>query len=256
VTNSGGVSLSNVSASIAGDFSIPAGANSCGPKLAIGAQCQIGVVFVPSQAGGRTGSLTVAATELGSPAVVGLAGNGQDFSMTVSGSPSATITSGQTATYTLSIVPLNGSTGTVMLACTGSPQNSTCSINPVSVTLTGQNSATVTVTIVTGKSASSAYLRKPGPDLKRLVFALAVVVPMGFLAGSRRRWRGVVLLGLLALFLPGCNLKVSPGGDGSSTGPSGPATPTNPTPSGAYTLTVTGTEPGLNHSVALSLTVE
>jgi hypothetical protein len=256
MANSGGVSLSNVTASITGDFSIPPGANSCGSKLAIGAQCQIGVVFSPSQAGGRTGSLTIAATELGSPAVVGLAGNGQDFSMTVSGSPAATIISGQTATFTLSIVPLNGSTGTVTLACTGAPQNSTCTMNPALITLTGQNSATVTVTIATGKAASSASLRKAAPDLKSLVLVMAFVVPMGLLSGRRRRWRGMLLLGTLAIFLPGCNLKITPGGNDSSTGPSGPTTPTNPTPSGAYTLTVTGTEPGLSHTVALSLTVE
>jgi hypothetical protein len=253
VTNSGGVALSNLSATIAGDFSIPSGANSCGPNLAVGAQCQVGVVFVPAQAGGRGGSLTLAATELGSPTVVGLAGNGEDFSMTVTGSPSATITSGQTATFTLSIVPLNGSTGMVTFGCSGTPQNSTCTMNPASVTLTGQNSATVTVTIATGQTASSA-VRRPSPDPETLGIALALVVPMGFLAARRRRWRGMLALAALALFLPGCNLKVSPGGNGSSGSPSGPTA--NPTPSGAYTLTVTGSEPGLNHSVALSLTVE
>src|SRR6202012_2959884 len=101
------------------------------------------------------------------------AGNGEDFSITVSGSPAATITSGQTATYTLSIIPLNGSTGTVMLGCTGAPQNATCSMNPASVTLTGQNSATVTLTIVTGKAASSASLTRGRPVVLRLGVTLS-----------------------------------------------------------------------------------
>lgn len=53
-----------------------------------------------------------------------------------------------------------------------------------------------------------------------------------------------MLLGVLALFVPGCNLKVTPGGQTSPTGPTGTTGPTNPTPSGAYTLTVTGTDRG------------
>lgn len=256
LTNSGGVPLTNVNAGVTGDFAIPSGTSTCGQTLAIGAQCQVGVVFVPTQSGSRAGLISVSATELNSPAVIALSGGGEDFSITVSGSNSATITDGQTATFMLSILPLNGSTGTVTLACTGAPQNSTCSVNPTSVTLTGQNSATATVTIVTGQPPSSASIARGGTNLKQIALALAVVVPMGFLTGKRRRWRGLMLLGVLALFVPGCNLKVTPGGQTSPTGPTGPTGPTNPTPSGAYTLTVTGTEPGLGHAVTLSLTVE
>jgi len=138
------------------------------------------VVFVPSQAGSRAGLLTVNATELTSPMVVGLSGNAEDFSITVSGSAAATITSGQTATYMLSILPLNGATGTLTLAYTGAPQNSTCAMNPATVTLTGQNSATVTVTIATGQVLSSASKRTGSSDLKKLGVALALVIPMGF----------------------------------------------------------------------------
>jgi hypothetical protein len=253
LTNSGGVPLSNVNAGVTGDFAISSGTSTCGQTLAVGAQCQVGVVFVPSQSGARAGLLSVSATELSSPMVVALSGNGEDFSLTVSGKAAQIITSGQTATFMLSILPLNGSTGTVTLACTGAPQNSTCTVNPASVTLTGQNSATVTVTIATGQAPSSASIEREGPDLKKLGLALALVVPMGFLAGRRRRWRGLMLLGALVLLVPGCNLKVTPGGQTSGTGSAGS---TNPTPSGAYTLTVTGTEPGLSHAVSLSLTVE
>ena len=253
LTNSGGLPLTNVNAGVTGDFAIPSGASTCGQTLAIGAQCQVGVVFVPTQSGSRAGLLSVSATELNSPTVVALSGGGEDFSITVSGSNTATITDGQTATFMLSILPLNGSTGTVTLSCTGAPQNSTCLMNPTSVTLTGQNSATATVTIVTGQAASSASIERGAPNLKKIALALALVVPMGFLGGKRRRWRGLVLLGVLVLLVPGCNLKVTPGGQTSPTGPTGP---TNPTPSGAYTLTVTGTEPGLSHAVTLSLTIE
>jgi len=254
--NSGGVALSNVVAAVSGDFSIPPGTNTCGASLDVGAQCQVGVVFAPSQAGARPGLLAVNAKELAAPMVVGLSGNGEDFSITVSGSASATITDGQTATYTLSIQPLNGATGTVALACAGAPQNSTCTVNPASVTLTGQNSATVTVTIATAQAPASSSVKQGGPGLSKLALTLALVIPMGFLAGRRRRSRGLLLLGVLALFLPtACNLSVKPGSD-ASTGPSGPTAPTNPTPSGAYTLTITGAEPGLSHAVTLSLTVE
>jgi len=260
LTNGGGATLTNLVAAVTGDFAIQTGgsgaggASACGQTLAVGTNCAISLTFTPSQAGARSGALTLSATELSAPLTVALSGYGQDFTLQVSGSSSAIVTSGQTAGFPLTITALAGSAMPLTLSCTGAPQNSTCTVNPASLTLTEQNSASAMVTIVTGVAPASAALREgPGrPDLKKLGFAFAVVLPFGFLSGRRRKWRGLALLGLLALFLPAaCNLSVTPG---KTTNPTNPTTPT--TPSGAYTLTVTGTAPGLSHSVTLSLTVE
>jgi hypothetical protein len=93
--------------------------------------------------------------------------------------------------------------------------------------------------------------------MKKLGLALAMLLPIGFLARTRRRWGKLALVGLLASLLPiGCGLGVTPGAGGTSSNQPPPVTGSNPTPSGAYTLTVTGTAPGLSHSVQVNLTVE
>jgi len=74
LTNSGGVPLSNVTTNMSGDFAIAPGLNNCPPTLAVGAQCQIGLVFSPTDSGARSGSLTVTATELSKPLLVPLTG--------------------------------------------------------------------------------------------------------------------------------------------------------------------------------------
>jgi hypothetical protein len=91
----------------------------------------------------------------------------------------------------------------------------------------------------------------------RATAAFAVVLPMGFLAGRRRRWRGIApvlaafaLLGLAPLLFLGCGLGVTPGSTTGTT-PLGPVTPV-----GAYTLTITGTAPGLSHAAQVTVTVQ
>ncbi|MBV8674497.1 MAG: choice-of-anchor D domain-containing protein, partial [Acidobacteriaceae bacterium] len=273
LTNNGGIPLSSVSFAATGDFGAQASSSGgCGTTLAIGASCQIGVTFTPGQAGPRTGTMTVSAAQLKAPLTVSLSGSGMDFALQVSGSSSAVITSGQTATFMISILPVNGSTGTVSLACTGAPQNSACTVNPQKVTLTGQNTASATVTIATRQSSSSAAVKENlRPPFSS--FALALVIPIGFVV-RRRRWTDspktknrvhrlfrpygrLVLIGVCGwlIVLSGCNLSVKPGGQ-SSTGTNPSGSQGNPTPSGVYTLTVTGAAPGLSHTAAVQLTVE
>jgi len=47
LTNNGGVALNSLSISVTGNFAIQSASNPCGATLAIGAACQIGVVFTP-----------------------------------------------------------------------------------------------------------------------------------------------------------------------------------------------------------------
>src|SRR5271165_425823 len=106
LTNNGVVALNSLSISVTGNFAIQSAANPCGAALAIGATCEIGVVFTPPQAGPLSGGLTVTAANLATTLKVALAGNGEDFTLQVSGSSSAVLTSGQTATFPLLIAPV------------------------------------------------------------------------------------------------------------------------------------------------------
>ena len=269
LTNTGGVALTNLTPTVTGDFALQTGAGLCGATLPVGSSCPVSLTFTPTQAGVRTGILTIGANELASPITVALTGDGENFTLSVSGQASQTITSGQTATYMVEITPL-GLTGSsqlmIDLACAPQPQlqNATCTLNPSSLKLSGQNQATVTVTVATGVAPATAARsgsEREWPSLRELGLSLAAVVPIGFLARRRRKWTPLILLAVLALVLPGCNLKVSPGGSSSTTTSTGTTPPANQTPSGAYTLTVTGTvtgpagTPALVNSVSPSLTL-
>jgi hypothetical protein len=235
---------------------VQAAASSCSATLAPHSNCQIAVVFSPSQAGARLGQLTVTATGIANALQVSLSGNGEDFQLVVSGASSQTMTSGQTATYQVQVVPVSNSTGSVTLSCSGAPANATCNLNPSSVTLSGTGTASVTVTVTTGVStsnASSAMLRALPP------IALAMLAPVLWIPKRLRRpWLAILALLLLPLAPMGCGLGVKANSDtGTGTTTATPPTgPTNPTPSGSYTLVVTGTAPGLSHTVSLTLNVE
>src|SRR5260370_2773795 len=63
--------------------------------------------------------------------------------------PTATITAGQQASFTVSAGPAHGFDQTVTWACTGAPAGASCTVSPSSVTLDGSNPATATVTLTT-----------------------------------------------------------------------------------------------------------
>jgi hypothetical protein len=257
LTNSGGVSLTNLSAAITAGFAIAA--NQCPATLAAGSACPLSVTFSPTAAGSATGTLTLSAGNLARPLTVALTGSGTDFSLSVVGSSSTVVTSGQTASYTLQLAALGGASGTVALSCSGPPVNATCSLNPASLALTGTGSASSTVTVVTGVAASAALA--PGASWKALAPMLALTLPLaGF--GFRCRRRLSVLLFLLAacvVFPLACGVSASSGSGGSGsggTGSGGTGASASATPSGVYTLTVTATMANMKHSTALTLTVQ
>jgi hypothetical protein len=78
----------------------------------------------------------------------------QDFSLSPS-STTSTINAGQSATYTLTIIPSGGFNQTVTLNCSGLPPASTCVITPPVVTLDGVNPAGATVVVQTTARASA-----------------------------------------------------------------------------------------------------
>ena len=85
---------------------------------------------------------------IGSQQTVSLSGTGQDFTISTN-QLSATVMAGGTATFTLSIAPLDGFSQAVNLSCTDPATSSACAISPASVTPNGSTASTATVTITT-----------------------------------------------------------------------------------------------------------
>ncbi|MGH9450267.1 MAG: beta strand repeat-containing protein [Terriglobia bacterium] len=157
--------------------------------------------------------------------------------------PLATVTAGQSATYTVTVSSINGFNQPVALSCpSGLPGSATCSFSPSTVT-PGPNSPqtsalTITTTAHTGTSfALPAGRSAPPPGSRRL---LRDLVLMALLAGvvltlKRRRlaWIMLGLVVLMALMLASCNMGYY-GFTGSNPAPTG-------SPSGVYTVSVAGT---------------
>ena len=79
---------------------------------------------------------------------LGSLGGTPDYGVSAS-PPSATITAGQQANFTVSAGPAHGFDQTVTWTCTGAPAGANCTVSPSSVTLDGSNPATATVTLMT-----------------------------------------------------------------------------------------------------------
>jgi hypothetical protein len=231
--------------------------SACGNSLAPGSSCEIGVFFDPTTSGPRTGTLTINDNSPGSPQTVALTGIGQDFSIAPL-APTGTVTAGQPATYSLSLLPDGGFSQTVSLGCTGTPNLSTCLVSPSSVTLNGAKPATVTVTVST--TPSSFVLRKvpwtSPPDSRNYrfvnVFVLLLTVGMvTALVGSRTKGtRPLAAAFMLLLFAVSILMAACGGGSSGTMG----------TPPGTYVLTVSGTfnsgSTSLAHNAKLSLVVQ
>jgi hypothetical protein len=210
------------------------------------------VEFVPASAGTTSGSLTAGSSALATGASVPLAGMGFDFSVTLSGSSSQTISSGQTAGYTLVITPLNGSSGSFTLACASLPSDSTCTFNPASESIPANTTGNEQVEIATGQSTSSAHLvRSSAWPVLSLACGL-LLVPVAF----RRRRRALLLVVLLALLAGGVSSCTSSGIISGSSGGAGGHTTTGTTAAGTYSIPITVTSNGVQHQVTLTLTVD
>jgi uncharacterized repeat protein (TIGR03803 family) len=235
--------------------------SNCGLTLAVGAGCTMNVYFLPSQAGSVSGTLTITDNAPGSPNAVALTGIGigaGDFSLAPSGLTNPSVKAGNSAIYTVDVVPLSGFSRAVSLSCTGAPPLGTCSILPTSVTPNGINSAGVNITVTT--TAATGVPQRPGaPPFPRylpaslLLDLLAILLMSALYKTHRPAWSTkpmYLALSATALFLL-VALTSSCGGSQNS----GPPPIVPGTPSGTYTLTVTGASGNLTHFVNLTLNV-
>jgi hypothetical protein len=248
VTNTGTSTLTITNAATsASDFGT---LSNCTNSVQPGTNCTIGVFFDPTASGTRTGTLAITDNAGGSPQMVMLSGSGQDFSMSSSGSATASVSPGQTATYTVAVAPGGGFKQTVSLACSGAPAGSTCSV-PNSVTLNGSTPTMVTVMVMT--SATSGSLARQGGNRLALWLTISVLPGLVILSttGTGRRYRSRLFYRLvlacvfsLAITWAGCGGSTSSGGG------------TN----GTYNLVVAGTfssgSTTLTHDTKLTLVVQ
>jgi hypothetical protein len=260
VTNTGVdvVTVTAVHAST-GDFGV---LSNCSNPIPGGSSCTIGVFFDPTSGGARTGTLTITDNAENSPQTVALTGSGLDFSMTPGAAASATVTAGQTASYSIAVAPVGGFAQSVVLSCSGGPVGSSCAVSPSMIALSGASSQTAMVTVTTAAHArvlpvGGSWPRgtrfRPPPTLLAWagVFLLMIVVSMFWRPDTHRRLvRVVTYAALVALGMTLTSCGGSSGGGGGGTNPQ----------AGSFTITVTGNftsgSTTLTHAAKLTLVVE
>ncbi len=177
---------------------------------------------------------------------------------TVSASPTTgSVAAGQSATFTFTVTPTAGYTGTVKFSCGTLPSMAACSFSPASITPSGGTAATSTLTVTTAAASALLSPERPfGPSVPWIPaggLALAGVIGLAFAPGRVRRWNRQLrllswgfLLASLSLAVVGC------GGGGNNT-------PSNPgTPAGTYSISVSASDSagGPQHAASISLTVQ
>jgi hypothetical protein len=249
VQNNGTTTLIVSSVAITGDF---AQTNSC-TSVAPSMKCTVAVTFAPTAAGDRTGVLTINDNDVSNSQTVTLDGAATDVQITGSGASgtTATVASGQPATYNLSVTPVGGFNGIVTFSCTGLPQFAMCSANPPSTTLTA-GAVSVVVTITTRQQQAAAIIRRPGTTSATISFLgmLLLLVCAGRKRSAYRYTLAKTLLVLIALLLIGMPLMSCGGGSG------GGQPTSNTTPPGTYTVTFVATSAGGSRSIPLTLVVQ
>ena len=214
--------------------------------LALG---QLSITAVYGGDANNAGSISAALTEMV---------NAADFVLT-SSSTNATVTAGQSGTFTLTVTPQGSFTSPISFSCAGLPTLAGCGFSPASVT---PNSSTVTTTLTITTSAHAAARaavltpapvgHRPGP-----LYATWLVLPAILLGTARRSTtnrRKLLSYCLVFLLVGGCLLQVACGG--GSMGGSGGGGGTGGTPAGTYTVNVTGAAGSAQQTMAVTLTVQ
>ena len=184
-----------------------------------------------------------------------------DFS--IAGSALAAVSDGSSSTSTITVTPFNGYSNTVNLTCSvsgGGTPAPTCSLSTASVAVSGTTAQTATLTVKA--QAATSELLLPGARRGGALFYASLLpvlgvalLGMGSRAANREKGRMLglfcllVILGAL-LVLPACGGGSSGNGGGGGSGGGTPGTP-----SGTYTITVTGTDGTITHAIAPPLTL-
>jgi len=165
-----------------------------------------------------------------------------------------TVQSGNSANVAINLAPQNEFSGAVALSCVPSSSHITCSLNPSTVTVSGQATATLTITAA---AAQTSGLVPPNSERRSGWVAAAGMLVFGFiLVGSQapRRLRQRLLFNI-SLCIFAAMLTISCGGGNSATTP--PPTPAPPPPTLVpYNVVVTGTANGIVHNAKVLVAVQ
>jgi hypothetical protein len=205
-------------------------------------------VTTTDTSGAPTHSLTV-------PLTVGQ--SVQDFSFGPPTPSSQSVSSGQSALYTFSVLPVGSSfTGAVALSCSGLPALSACSFSPTSVTPGSASAASVMTVTTTATSETSPHRVGGIALLLPTSLGLPGLMLLFAIPGRKKNRRASFVIGMIVL-LALAVLMSSCGGSAattsSQTNGGGQHQGTQP---GTYTITVTGTSGAITHqATAVTLTV-
>ncbi|MGB9334031.1 MAG: SBBP repeat-containing protein [Candidatus Acidiferrales bacterium] len=218
-------------------------ATTCGVTLAPNKSCTVTISFLPTTEGVAAASLTFTDDDPSSPQVVPITGTGGlDFTLTGPGSES--VSRGDTVTFTVTVTPVDNSTQTVNLTCSGAPMDATCTLSPATIPLDGTDAVASTVTVMAASHVPplSRDKRTPGNFPGTIP---VVVVSLAMLAAFALTRRRAVRLSFAAAALA-CVLFAGCGGGSGGT------------PTGKFTLVITGTptDGGMVHTTDVALSVE
>jgi sugar lactone lactonase YvrE len=176
-----------------------------------------------------------------------------DFTLT-SSSTTMTVTAGQPAMFTLTVMPQGSFTSTIRLACIGLPAMAGCTFT--SATLTPNASTVTTALNITTAAHTTALALPPSDHRSSPLYAIWLLLPamfLGTLGMAAPKGRKLLSYCFVFLLVGGCLLQVACGG-GASPGVNTVNTTTG-TPAGTYSVIVSGTAGSNQHTTTIKLTV-
>lgn len=177
-----------------------------------------------------------------------------DFS--VSATPTtATVSRGQSATFSLTVDPIDGFNGSVSFNCQGLPAFASCSFNPPALTPNGAPAST-TLTLTTTAVASTFPWNGPRQIqlllLAGLLGGLLAALGLARLTNKQPVPLPALRFATLVVAAAGCMLMLSCGGGRSST----PPPPTTTTSNVTVSSTATSGAVSDTHSLVLRITIQ
>ena len=237
LTNIGTSDLTFAGTTISGtNASAFSSTNTCGSIVAAGDSCAISVTFTPASAGSNQAALQLADNAGDSPQIITLSGTGilaPDFTLTENYA-AMTLAHGASGSISLTVTPANGFAGTVALTCSSSLAGSSCSLSPSLVTPNG-SATNVILTVVAPSTTAASNASSLSRIFSGIVLSLCL---LGWKRKNRiAQWMVLFVAIAVGPFLIGC------GGSASH-------------PQQTFTVTVTGTSDGVQHSTQIDVTVK